>query len=354
MLLAKSIRRLGAVVALLGIGCLLVAFILPWTHLEPPQGPDDFSLFYFLITSFPLGRSRAPLVLILYLLPLLGACLVAIDGRRAWQGRAATRSSSALLLLGMGCALCGLAAISLLAGISLPSDMVPPPRYSAGPAVGLALLGFSAVVAGGVLLTISSGWRSAVLLAVALRHVGAAVALFGIGFLLLAPGLTWVHFNPSSMYYHSSDKEGVVPGDYSLLRLLVTPNRTGPRLAEAVLILYLPQFLGSCLVVVEALRAWQGSAATRAGIARLLLVLLLLGISCALFGLAAIPALVQVVLGIVTGGSVMPAWWVRVGEGPSLASLGFGAVVAGGVLLAVGAFLHHWTLRHNEQRASAM
>jgi hypothetical protein len=156
MVRAMALRRVGAKVALLGIGCLLVALILPWSHEEPPYGPYDYSLFIFLISSFPLRRSLAPAVLILYLLPLLGACLVMVDGRRAWQGRAATRSSSALLLLGMGCALCGLIASYLLAGIAPPSELVPLPQYSPGPGVGLALFGFGAVVAGGLLLAIGA------------------------------------------------------------------------------------------------------------------------------------------------------------------------------------------------------
>ncbi|MGZ3601025.1 MAG: hypothetical protein ACXWQ5_15260, partial [Ktedonobacterales bacterium] len=136
---------------------LLVALVLPWTHREPGSvlmaaPSDDDSLLRLLFTGGYAGYNPALTVFILYLLPLLGSCLVAVEALRAWQGRAATRSSSALLLLGMGCALCGLIASHLLVGISIPSEVAPPPQHSAGPGVGLALFGFSAVVAGGVLL----------------------------------------------------------------------------------------------------------------------------------------------------------------------------------------------------------
>ncbi|MGZ3676427.1 MAG: hypothetical protein ACXVCO_19155, partial [Ktedonobacterales bacterium] len=152
------------VATLLGISCLLVALVLPWTHREPGSvlmaaPSDDDSLLRLLFTGGYAGYNPALTVFILYLLPLLGSCLVAVEALRAWQGRAATRSSSALLLLGMGCALFGLAAsylLALLAGISIRSDMVPPPQHSAGPGVGLASLGFGAVVAGGTLLAIGA------------------------------------------------------------------------------------------------------------------------------------------------------------------------------------------------------
>ena len=359
MLRPVLLRRVGAVVALLGVSCLLVALVLPWVHFEPNRArngmegvvPVDYSALRLLLAA-PNRSGSQPgyATLIFYLLPVLGSCLVAVDALRAWQGSAATRSGIARLLLGMGCALFGLAAIPPIVSVAVGifNHDGPPMLASVGPGASLASLGFVVVVAGGVLLALSSGWQSRMLLAVTLRHVGAVVALLGIGFLLLAPVLTWVHFTPDLAFYHYSDREGVVPGDYSLLRLLVTPNRTGSRLAAAALTLSLLPLLGSCGVVVEALRAGQGRAATRAGSA-----LLLLGMGCALFGLAATPALVQVALGIVTGGSVMPLSWAWAGAGGGVASLGFSAVVAGGVLLAVGALLHRWTLRRNASRASA-
>ncbi|MGZ6390929.1 MAG: hypothetical protein ACXWQZ_16945, partial [Ktedonobacterales bacterium] len=50
-------------------------------------------------------------------------------------------------------------------------------------------------------------------------------------------------------------------------------------------------------------------------------------------------------------GEAAPPMLVSVGPGARLASLGFGAVVAGGVLLAAGAFLHRWALKRNARRA---
>ncbi|MGZ3715683.1 MAG: hypothetical protein ACXVA4_09705 [Ktedonobacterales bacterium] len=180
------------------------------------------------------------------------------------------------------------------------------------------------------------------LLAKSIRRVGAVVALLGISCSLVALVLPLVHFEPNRAFH---GMEGVLPEDYSALRLLMTPNRPGSQPAGATLFLYLLPLLGSCLVAVEALRAWQGGASNRSGIA-----LLLIGMSCALFGLAAIPLLVHIAAGIFKGGPVMLA---TAGPGARLASLGFVVTVAGGALLAVGALLHRWTLRRNDRRASA-
>ncbi|MGZ3666723.1 MAG: hypothetical protein ACXVDA_19830, partial [Ktedonobacterales bacterium] len=173
---------------------------------------------------------------------------------------------------------------------------------------------------------------------VLLRRVGAVVALLGISCLLVAPVLPWVHFEPDRTVPSMAGlepKDYATLQDYSLLRILVI-DRPLFHPAPAILILYLLPLLGSCFVAIEGLRAWQGSAATHAGVA-----LLLLGMSCALFGLSAIPELVHVSTGIFRDGFVMLH---TAGLGARLASLGFVAIVAGGVLLAVGAFLHRWTL----------
>lgn len=179
------------------------------------------------------------------------------------------------------------------------------------------------------------------LLAVSLRRFGAVVALLGISCLLVALVLPWAHFEPNRT---RPGMEGALPDDYSALRLLTITVPYGHP-AAATLFLYLLPLLGSCLLAVEARRAWQGRAATRSGIA-----LLLLGIGCALWGLAASPLLVQVATMIYMDGPVM---LVSAGPGVRVASLGFVVVVAGGVLLAVGAFLHRWMLRRNDRRASA-
>ncbi len=185
-------------------------------------------------------------------------------------------------------------------------------------------------------------------LPVLLRRLGAVVALLGIGCLLVAFVLPLVHLGPNRTF---PSTEGALPEDLSVLDLLGRADIPGSPAPRATRILFLLPFLGSCCVVVEALWAWQGSALTRSRLAVLLarLALLLLGMSCALFGLAAIPWLVPVA-----------AYWeaaaprlASAGPGARLASLGYVVVVAGGVLLAVGALLHCWTLRHTDPRASA-
>ncbi|HEX8036552.1 MAG TPA: hypothetical protein VF510_22030 [Ktedonobacterales bacterium] len=156
--------RVGVVMALLGIACLLVAPVLPWAHLEPDHahrlvsGPSyDVSLLLALTRLYVPGWSPIPALCILYLLPLLGSCLVAVEGLRAWQGSAATRSSSARLLLGMACALFGLAGIPWAAGIAgLPGELSAPMLVSVGPGAGFASLGFAAAVASGVLLAVGA------------------------------------------------------------------------------------------------------------------------------------------------------------------------------------------------------
>lgn len=181
------------------------------------------------------------------------------------------------------------------------------------------------------------------LLAVSFRRLGVVVALLGISCLLVALVLPLVHFEPNRAVH---GMEGVLPEEYSALRLLMTPNRPGSQPAGATLFLYLLPLLGSCLVAVEALRAWQGSASNRSGIA-----LLLIGMGCALFGLAAIPLLVHIAAGIFKDGPVMLA---SAGPGAHLASFGFLVALAGEVLLAFGAFLHRWTLKRNDRRTSAL
>lgn len=176
---------------------------------------------------------------------------------------------------------------------------------------------------------------------VSLRRAGAVVALLGISCLLVALVLPWFHFVPDRAV---PSMAGALPEDYSVLYLLgINTSLFHP--TGAVLIAYLLPLLGSCCVVVEGLRAWQGRAPNRLGVA-----LLLLGMGCALLGLAAIPLLVRTAAGIFIDGPVM---LVSAGPGVRLASLGFVVVVAGGVLLAVGAFLHRWMLRRNDRRASA-
>src|SRR5258705_7489354 len=106
------LRRVGAVVGLVGIGCLLVGLVLPWVHFEPDLAlpwmagvsPEDYSLLRLLRIDRPLFHP-VPAALIFYLRPLLGSCCVVVEALRAWQGRAATLLGSALLLLSMGCAL---------------------------------------------------------------------------------------------------------------------------------------------------------------------------------------------------------------------------------------------------------
>ena len=181
------------------------------------------------------------------------------------------------------------------------------------------------------------------LLAVSLRRVGAVVALLGIGCLLVALVLPWSHFVPD---LRVPSMANALPEDYSVLYLLVAPDRQGSHHALAVIILYLLPLLGSCCVAIEGLRAWQGSVANRSTIA-----LLLLGMGSALLGRATSPLLVQAAATIYIDGPVM---LVSAGPGVRLASLGFGAAATGGVLLAVGAFLHHWTLRRSDHRASSI
>ena len=164
MLLAVSLRRVGAVAALLGISCLLVAPVLPWAHIEPDRAfrlagasPYDVSLVLVLGRYYVPRWSPAPAICILYLFPLLGSCVTAVEGLRAWQGGAATFSGIVRLLLSMGNALYGLVASSLLVGLAAaPGDAALPMPYTAGTGARLAALGFGAVLAGGALLAVGA------------------------------------------------------------------------------------------------------------------------------------------------------------------------------------------------------